>query len=201
MSFRVAPAAPAAPGAAGTLALRLASALLAAALLGGPAGATTYLQMTPQAMLVRASLVFVGTVTEVRVTNDVGTPWTHVTFNVDTALAGVPVDAAGKAQKPVELAFLGGTAPGGPALTVSGMPQFQTGEKVLIFAYDQAYASPIVGFRQGLWRITPAGLRDEDGKLLSVSDAGKLVAGGSGAPLDTIVQAIRNTLAASGGTP
>ena len=198
MSFRFPLAA---PGPAGALALRLASAALAAVLLGAPAGATTYLQMTPQAMLAKASLAFVGTVAEVRVTNDGGTPWTHVTFNVDTALAGVPVDADGKAQKPVELAFLGGTAPGGPALTVSGMPQFETGEKVLVFAYDQSYASPIVGFRQGLWRITPAGLRAEDGKLLSLSDSGKLVAGGSGAPLDAIVQAIRDALAASGGTP
>lgn len=198
MSFRFPVAAPAA---ASTLARRLAHTVLVAALLGAPAGATTYLQLTPQAMLAKASLAFVGTVTEVRVTNDVGTPWTHVRFNVDTALAGVAVDANGKARQPVELAFLGGTAPGGPALTVSGMPNFETGEKVLVFAYDQAYASPIVGFRQGLWRVTAAGLRDEDGRLLSVSDAGKLVAGGSGAPLDSIVQAIRDALAAPGGTP
>ncbi len=192
-----------APGRHGlpAFARRLASALLAAALFGVPASATTYLHMTPQAMLAKASLVFVGTVAEVRVTNDVGTPWTHVRFNVDTALAGVPVGADGKARQPVELAFLGGTVPGGPALTVSGMPQFESGEKVLVFAYDQTYASPIVGFRQGLWRITPAGLRDEDGQFLSVSDTGKLVAGGSGAPLDSIVQAIRDGLASSGGTP
>ncbi len=192
-----------APGRSGLPAFfrRLASALLTVALFSAPAGATTYLQLTPQAMLAKASMVFVGTVAEVRVTNDAGTPWTHVRFNVDTALAGVPVGADGKAPQPVELAFLGGAVPGGPALTVSGMPQFETGEKVLVFAYDQTYASPIVGFRQGLWRITPAGLRDEDGRLLSVSDTGKLVAGGSGAPLDSIVQAIRDALASSGGTP
>jgi len=169
--------------------------------LGAPAGATTYLQLTPQAMLSKASLVFVGAVAEIRVTNDGGTPWTHVSFTVDTPLEGVPVDAHGKATKPVELAFLGGTVPGGPSLTVSGMPRFETGEKVLVFAYDQAYASPIVGFRQGLWRITPAGLRDGDGNLLSVSDSGTLTTGGSGAPLDTVVQAIRDALKASGGTP
>ncbi len=193
------PRTPTAPAA--RRALWLVGAVLALWVLGAPAGATTYLQLTPEAMLAKASLVFVGTVAEVRVTNDGGTPWTHVSFTVETPLEGVPVDAGGKATKPITLAFLGGTVPGGPSLAVSGMPQFETGEKVLVFAYDQAYASPIVGFRQGLWRITPAGLRDEDGNLLSVTGAGKLTAGGSGAPLDTVVQAIRDTLTSSGGTP
>jgi hypothetical protein len=174
--------------------------LAVGALLAPNASATTYLQLTPEAMLTKASLVFVGTVAEVRAQNDNGTPWTHVSFTVDDPLKGVPVDAQGHATKPVELAFLGGSVPGGPALTVSGMPQFKTGEKVLVFAYDQAYASPIVGFRQGLWRVTPAGLRDEDGQLLSLSDKGGLVSGGTGASLDAIVAAIQKALAGSGGT-
>lgn len=179
---------------------RLTAALLGLLLAGAPASATTYLQLTPQAMLERASLVFVGTVEDVRVANDGGTPWTHVRFTVDTALEGVPVDAQGQPTGPVDLAFLGGAVPGGPALTVSGMPQFKVGEQVLVFAYDQSYASPIVGFRQGLWRVTPAGLQDEDGTVLSVSGAGTLVAGGSGAPLDSIVKAIRDALSGAVGT-
>ena len=179
---------------------RLIAALLGLLLAGAPASATTYLQLTPQAMLARAGLVFVGTVADVRVTNDSGTPWTHVRFTVETALEGVPVDAQGHPTRPVELAFLGGAVPGGPALTVSGIPQFTVGERVLVFAYDQSYASPIVGFRQGLWRVTPAGLQDEDGTLLSVSDTGALVAGGSGAPLDSIVKAVRDALSGAVGT-
>ena len=175
--------------------------LAAWALLVPHASATTYLQLTPEAMLGKASLVFVGTVADIRVQNDAGTPWTHVRFTVDTALKGVSVDAQGHATGPVELAFLGGSVPGGPALTVSGMPQFETGEKVLVFAYDQAYASPIVGFRQGLWRVTPAGLRAEDGQLLSLSDGGTLVSGGAGAALDAIVTAIQKTLDSTGGAP
>jgi hypothetical protein len=178
----------------------LLAALLGLLLAGAPASATTYLQLTPQAMLARAGLVFVGTVADVRVTNDGGRPWTHVRFNVDTALEGVPVDAQGRPTGPVELAFLGGAVPGGPALTVSGMPQFKVGEQVLVFAYEQSYASPIVGFRQGLWQVTPAGLQDEDGTLLSVSGTGTLEAGGSGAPLDSIVKAIRDALSGSIGT-
>lgn len=163
--------------------------------------ATTYLQLSPQAMLAKAGLVFVGTVTDVRVANQGGQPWTQVRFRVDTPLEGIPVDGQGRAKQPVELSFLGGTVPGGPALTVSGMPRFSVGEKVLLFAYDQKYASPIVGFRQGLWRVTPAGLKGEDGTLLSVSPKGELVRGGSGASLDAVVNAIHTDLAGSGSTP
>ena len=177
--------------------------LLALALTAlAPTGfATTYLQLSPQAMLAKAGLVFVGTVTDVSVTNQGGRPWTRVRFRVDTPLEGVPVDAQGKASQPVELSFLGGAVPGGPTLTVSGMPQFSLGEKVLLFAYDQAYASPIVGFRQGLWKATPAGLKDEDGAPLSVSPKGELVRGGSGASLDAVLGAIRSYLGGSGSTP
>ncbi|MEJ2292399.1 MAG: hypothetical protein P8Y13_02345 [Deinococcales bacterium] len=191
------------PGVGRTRVPPLAALVLVAAwaLLAPYACATTYLQLTPEAMLAKASLVFVGTVSDVSVKNDNGTPWTHVSFTVDVALKGVSVDAQGQATQPVELAFLGGSVPGGPALTVGGMPQFTKGEKVLVFAYDQAYASPIVGFRQALWRVTPAGLQDEDGQLLSLTDSGKLVSGGSGAPLDSIVTAIRDALGSSGGTP
>lgn len=181
--------------------VRLLLGLAALVVLGAPASATTYLQLSPQAMLGKASLVFVGTVQDTSVTNEGGTPWTHVRFKVDTALKGVTVQAQGQAEKPVELAFLGGSVPGGPALTVSGMPTFQVGEKVLLFAYNQAYASPIVGFRQGLWQVTAAGLRDQDGALLSVDGQGQLVRGGSGAPLASIVAAIRASLGTAGSAP
>ena len=168
-------------------------AVLVLTLLAG-AHATTYLQLTPAQMLDRADLVFVGTVSDVSVAVRGGRPWTDVTFDVGTPLEGIPTDADGKASGPETLSFLGGNAAGGPSLTVSGMPQFQNGDHVLLFAYDQAYASPIVGFRQGVWRVTDAGLVDEDGRQLSVDKNGDLVAEGSGAPLPQVVDAIRKLL-------
>lgn len=165
------------------------------------AHATTYQALTPAQMLDKADIVFVGTVSDVSVSVRGGRPWTDVTFDVGSPLEGVPVDADGKARGPEKLSFLGGDAVGGPSLTVGGMPRFTTGERVLIFAYDQAYASPIVGFRQGLWRVTAAGLTDEDGRQLSLDGNGELVAGGSGAPLQQIVDAIAKRLGSKAGTP
>lgn len=167
---------------------------LAALMLAAGAHATTYARLTPGQMLDKADIVFVGTVSNVSVSVRGGRPWTDVSFDVETPIEGVPVNAAGKPSGPERLSFLGGDAVGGPSLTVSGMPQFQSGDRVLVFAYDQAYASPIVGFRQGLWHVTAAGLVDEEGRQLSVDANGALVAGGSGAPLQQIVDAVRKLL-------
>lgn len=186
--------------------------LLVAALTLGSAHATSYLRLTPDAMLTKADLVFVGTVSDLQVAVLGDAPWTRVTFRVDTPLEGVPAPAAttsppgatsgGSSAAPsVTLEFLGGSVPGGPALTVGGMPSFTVGETVLVFAYDQRYASPIVGFRQGLWRVGAAGLRDEDGELLTVAAGGGLERGGTGSSLDAVVAAIRTRLAAPSGTP
>lgn len=185
--------------------------LLVAALTLGSAHATSYLRLTPDAMLTKADLVFVGTVSDLQVAVLGDAPWTRVTFRVDTPLEGVPAPAAtstsgaasgGSSTAPtVTLEFLGGSVPGGPALTVGGMPSFTVGERVLVFAYDQRYASPIVGFRQGLWRVGPAGLRDDDGELLTVAAGGGLERGGAGSSLDAVVAAVRKRLAAPSGTP
>jgi hypothetical protein len=181
--------------------LGLAVAVAIAALAASAAHATTYLALTPSQMLGKANIVFVGTVSSISVTVRAGRPWTDVSFNVATALEGVPVDGKGNPTGPVQLSFLGGDAAGGPALIVGGMPHFQSGETVLVFAYDQSYASPIVGFRQGLWRVTSAGVVDEDSRPLSVDANGELSAGGPGASLAQIVAAIRHQLAAKAGTP
>ena len=191
------------PGRARPSLLRLRPALpFALALaLAASAHATTYLRLTPPQMLAKADIVFVGTVSDVSVAVHGGRPWTEVSFDVTTPLEGIPVDANGNPTGPAQLSFLGGDAAGGPSLTVSGMPQFQNGERVLVFAYDQAYASPIVGFRQGLWKVTSAGVVDEDGRQLSVDANGDLVAGGSGAPLDQIVKTITKLLGSKASTP
>lgn len=174
-------------------------ALLAAPLPWTAAHATTYLQLAPGQMLDKADIVFVGTVSSVSVSVKDGRPWTAVTFDVGIPIEGIPTDANGKATGPKVLSFLGGDAAGGPALTVSGMPEFKQGERVLVFAYDQAYASPIVGFRQGLWQVTDAGLVGLDGRRLSLDANGKLVAGGAGAPLQQIVAAIDKHLGPKAG--
>lgn len=200
---------------------RMAPALMIVALLGVLSGAfaTTYLERTPEQALERADRVFLGTVADVRVEGRQGTPWTLVTFEVEAVLKGSEDDGDGYEAEgssgagasdgaqddpaplapdalPGELvlAFLGGAAPGGSVMTVAGMPAFDVGERVLAFSYADAYASPIVGYRQGLWRVTPGAVRNDDGDLLSVDANGSLSAGGDGSSLDDVLAALEARL-------
>ncbi len=168
--------------------------ILFALLLIGVAHATTYVHHSPDAMVSLADLIFVGTVDTVSVVNRDGTPWTEVTFAIDTLLKRQGAVESDAANGTLTLSFLGGDLAGGVRLSVAGMPSFEIGEQVLVFAYDGAYASPIVGFRQGLWRVTAGGVRAEDGSLLSLGSSGQLVAGGDGAGLNTILDTLRAVL-------
>lgn len=94
------------------------------------------------------------------------------------------------------LAFFGGDLPGGARVTVAGFPRFEVGERVLVFAYsDAGLASPLVGVRQGLWRIRAAGLQDDDGSFLAVGEDGGLVRAVEGPGLEAVVDAIAALIA------
>jgi hypothetical protein len=72
---------------------------------------------------------------------------TKVTFKVNEALKGSP-------GPKFTLEFLGGTV-GEQSLTVEGVPQFQSGERYVIFSEspDKAVVCPILGLDQGALRI------------------------------------------------
>lgn len=110
-----------------------------------------------------------------------------------------PADDAGAER--VSLSFLGGEVPGGPRLTVAGFPRWETGEQVLVFAYDDdRLASPLVGVRQGLWRVGPSGLEDDDGAFLAVEADGRLLRSDKGAGLEAVLTAV-TTLLEAGAPP
>jgi hypothetical protein len=96
-----------------------------------------------------ADLIFVGTAVreEFALTGDAKVPFTFVTFSVDQTLKGAAVDRF------LTLRFLGGRI-GRRALEVEGMPEFQQGQKYLLFVGDNAKAGcPIVGWGQGVLRF------------------------------------------------
>ncbi len=145
--------------------------------------ATTYAELTLDELFTRAETAFYGAVSEVNVEERDGEPYTVVTFDVTRALEGEPGET-------LELAFLGGTLEGGRSLDVTGMPQFSLGDEVIVFAYDTPYYSPIVGFSQGLWRLSEEGFRDEAGRVLSLSEAGDVTRDGAGAGTDALLNAL-----------
>ena len=168
------------------------------AVAGSFALATTYVDLTLEQMASAADLAFLGEVADVVVVERDGMPWTRVEFRVERDLLAGGPDGAGDdgddgepdaAEGTLQLEFLGGTLPGGPSLAVALMPSFAVGERVVVLAYDELAASPIVGFRQGLWRVEGDALVDETGVRLGL-DGETPSAGGAAAPLDALVDAI-----------
>jgi hypothetical protein len=142
----------------------------------GPAGPTTILAPTFPELVLRAEQVVVAQVVARRST------WvssrsgrsivTDVTFLIERTIKG-PV----LAERSLE--FLGGTV-GDDTLHVDGMPQFQVGDRDVLFIADSGRpASPVVGFTYGRFRIArdhTTGLdtvRTHDGRpLASLTDVG-----------------------------
>lgn len=135
--------------------------------------ATTVIAKSFADLCGEADLVFAGTVTAV------APGWadvakqaieTRVTFGDLTWLRGGP-------RPSVTLRFAGGTVDG-LSEEIAGVPRFGLGDRVVIFARDGEFISPIVGFHQGLYRVVDGAAGP------SVIDAeGHPVTGVSGATL------------------
>lgn len=193
--------------------------IVVACFIVGAAWATTYRALPMDALIDSAQIAFYGEVRDVTVFEREGRPWTRVVFDVERDLMAEASaeqgtgaeDGGGDSGRDsgdsddtetgvqgdgssVELAFLGGSLPGGPSLAVALMPAFEVGERVLVFAYLSDTASPLVGFRQGLWRSDGDALRDEDGQLLGIQE-GMVVAGAPAASIGAILDVLANRFA------
>jgi len=155
--------------------------------------ATTYKLLTLEDIIDKTEIAFYGEVTAVEVEAREGEPWTVVSFNVTDSLA-MPDGVLDEESEGLELAFYGGDLSSGQSLKVSLMPQFSVGESVLVMAYNRGLYSPIVGFRQGLWRDTTLGLRSETGEFLGVNETGGLIQGEDAANNEAVFEAIKTAL-------
>lgn len=134
--------------------------------LGASGGrATTVVEMTFSEVVDGAELIAVGTVSAMEQIWDAerGMPFTDVTFSDVEVLKGTPVAAE------LTLRFLGGPAPNGLTLAVSGMPRFAMNEQAVVFSTGNGvYACPLVGWWQGLYRV----VLDDERNVLVVEDHG-----------------------------
>lgn len=108
------------------------------------------------------------------------------------------------------LSFLGGER-GELRLAVAAMPGFEVGDVVLVLAYDvepvdgratappvdAVPASPLVGFRQGVWYVRGGVLRDADDRTLSLID-GALARGGPPTSAEDLLPRLRELAGTSG---
>jgi len=161
--------------------------LLIAALSLSWAIATTFTALTLSELVQKADLALFGTVQNITVEARDGEPWTVVSILVTRPLAG-------DLNESLSLAFYGGVLETGLSVSVVGMPSLAVGEEVLLLAYNAPYYSPIVGFNQGLWRLTELGFVDVQERLLSLDEAGALLLDGEGGDTEAILTALAQLL-------
>lgn len=114
------------------------------------AHATTYEAVTFGDLVARADVIFVGDVVDVRPfaldTRDGPIVKTRVVFRVADPLAGT--NAALEVFE-----FFGGEL-GGIGMAIAEMPSFAIGDRRVVFARRERSINPIVGFTQGLLRVS-----------------------------------------------
>lgn len=182
---------------------------LAALALTTVALATVTIPLDLDARLQRSVDAFVATVASVRSETVGDEAWTVVTLDVESWLrsGGEDVDdpaAEGSARPTVELAFLGGEAPGVPRLEVAAMPRLVDGERVLLLTHGAGggLASPLVGFDQGIFRLVDDVWTDADGATLGLDPRGVLVLGDAATPHgEDVLAALLARLVQLGGAP
>jgi hypothetical protein len=115
-----------------------------------PAGATTYPPVTFADLVTRADLIFVGEVVDVRpiavTTREGAVIRTRVVFRVNDPLLGTSAALE-------VLEFFGGEL-GDVGMAIAEMPAFAVGDRRVVFARRDRSINPIVGFTQGLLRVT-----------------------------------------------
>lgn len=124
----------------------------------GSAQATTYAKISFDGLCDRAELIFRGTVESVVCSANAQNRniHTYATFtDVEWILPAEPPNDV----ETYTLRILGGTADG-ETLIVHGMPRFEIGSEYVVFVRgNEHYVCPVVGGRQGAFRIT----RDDPG--------------------------------------
>lgn len=189
---------------------------LLALLLGGVALATTYRELSPSEIFELADVIFSGRVLDVTSSYDATAAlpgvYTTVTFAVDEVLGGSLLienedeEQSGDEEPPglgegpsggeFTLRFLGGEDDTDRRLLVAGSPTWRSGENVLVAAlHDDALASPVVGFRQGLWRLSDQAYVDQDGVPLAVDAVGRPVRSELPGVAAEVIAAVRDLLA------
>jgi hypothetical protein len=169
---------------------------------GAPAAATTILAMPFAEQCSAADTIVVGTVRAVASRRSPRAPAffeTLVTLAVDQVVAGNP-------GAELTLRLAGGEV-GAIRQSIDGMPEFQVGERYVVFLdreQDPPAISPVTGFNQGIYRVERVEgadlVRDGTGRALSAAAVTALGpaavrresgVGAGGAPsLDAFVAAI-----------
>jgi hypothetical protein len=133
--------------------------------------ATTYQKLSLPQQVERAEIIvrvtIKNTAVEIRGTGAAARPWTAYGVEVKQFLRGESIGLPQRNNAP-SVSILGGDK-----LKLEGAPQFKTGEDWVLMLYAKPYDSPVVGFRQGAYRIDGTQVLDVDGKPVALTVDGK----------------------------
>jgi len=144
--------------------------LLALCALTQSVHATTVLPVNLDGLIDQAALIFTGTAVhrEVVLSRDGTFPFTFVTFRVDETFKGEV------RHREVTLRFHGGKV-GDQVMVVVGTPEFEVGERYLLFLADNGTSQfPVVGWRQGQYRFAR---EPRSGASVLIDDQGRALGG------------------------
>jgi hypothetical protein len=114
-----------------------------------------------------SALIFSGTVEQLeygvsdgRSDSEGSLPYTYVTYRIEEALKGRSADG-----RSLTLRFLGGRTPDGRYLEISHMPQFQVGDRDLLFVRRNTQTDcPLVDCENGRFRVIKMRIHSDDGR-------------------------------------
>ena len=128
-------------------------------LVSQPGHTTTVLHHSFADLVQNAETIVVGTVSTIHTEWDAAsdTPYTLITVTDLDVRKGNPN------RMTLTLQFVGGPTPDGTTLQIIGVPEFQLGDRVVLFiAGNTDQAIPLVGIWQGVYRVVFDAERDED---------------------------------------
>jgi hypothetical protein len=145
--------------------------VLALACLLGTAAATVYAKLALEQQVERAEVIVHAVIKGVGVSVRANRPWTNYTLEPKRFVRGqesdLPRVGAGPAAAP------GFSVLGGETLRMEGAPSFKQAEEVVLLLYTKPYDSPIVGFRQGAYRVINNKVQTLDGKPVVLTIEGR----------------------------
>ena len=139
-------------------------------LLAGSALATVYARLDLAQQAQKADIIVHALITSVAAEDRGGRPWTVYRLQPQRFLKGEAAQLPQSGGSP-SFAVLGGRG-----LTMEGAPTFRERDEVVLFLYARNYDSPVVGFRQGAYRVGQSrAVTDLEGKPVTEQQGGRPV--------------------------
>lgn len=129
--------------------------------------ATVYAKLTLEQQVEKAEVIVHATIKAVTAETRTGKPWVVYTLDPKRFVLGTATDLPQSAGAPSFAVF------GSATVRLEGAPSFKAGDEVVLMLYKTAYDSPVVGFRQGAYRIADGKVQTLDGKPVVLTIEGK----------------------------